>query len=389
MPTYADDKSYGGSIELDLAAVEEEAEVLKPKGQTVTMSKTKIIRGPEVTDEQVEHIVDRMMTWGYSTRESARAAIVTGATVVGVPIGDPEYIKAELKGKNAETAELCESLLHLERAAAPLLKGQDITYRVHTLIKLSLAPAITHLARAIDPEIFLPFAREHDTIIFNTAMQLYGIHESIYSGDTLLAAVLRERFFLPAKQSGCGFTSQADAARPNYIASAALTARVIAQDIPRLALETATGEPWLPPGAGADPALAQASGGQQDAAGPVLSASSAAAMGIGLHTVGAAAGIEGGGEGAQAIPATTPGILSVTAPAQAARPSTKLRYEAIFPGITASFDDLVEEGLASPSLIDLGKMHQKQVRGLGKAIMASRHNQALFYSIRFKGMTPQ
>lgn len=356
--------------------------------------------GPTISAEDHEKIVQHLLANGFRNRAAAEAAIVKGAVIVGVPIGERAFIEKTLADKVAETRRICDDLLKLARMADCLSTCKDILYRIHTVLKLSVNARCTHLSRTISTDIFIKPAREHDNIIYETAMQLYGVGNSEYGIESVVARRLRARLFMPARDGGNGFTSLADNARAQFLSTAAQIAPFIALAMPDVALGPAPPEPagaGTTSGAGAARAsTASAAGGDGASAGGVGRGAGgdmgpdAGAGAAAVRTVAADSRTAGGG-GAEEPGITNVASAATPAAAQAASRSNVLRFlsaarktlkemrirpfrfERIFPGITQLEADAVAEKVLDEGALKLDQLHWNSKRGLHKLMMARFH----------------
>ena len=146
---------------------------------------------------------------------------LNGIEVLGVPLGTPEYVTAQLRATLADHQTLLQRLVKVPE-----------TQRAWLIFSLSAVPRANHLLRTINPDLVPEFAREHGSNLQNTLRRLLG-HGDVGEGvDRQLRA-----FFLPVAMGGLGMRSAERTSTAAYWASWADVLSVLRARAPTTAAE--------------------------------------------------------------------------------------------------------------------------------------------------------
>lgn len=136
--------------------------------------------------------------------------------VLGVPLGDPDAVRAMLAEKNDQLDKDMGRLLWLSNMQTGLL-----------LLSNCAVPRINHLLRTVPPSIIHQYAARHDASIMHTAAKMLE--------PSVMHDMAKAQARLPISNGGLGLFSAVETSAAAYLAALADTMRVAEMMFPKLA----------------------------------------------------------------------------------------------------------------------------------------------------------
>ena len=219
IPSYLDDMNIVGPAMEALAALDTLKEKLKDIGLSVNLTKTKLYSRTALSAD------------AEAAAAEAEITVVppsSGITLVGIPLGSPEFVAMALADRTVLLSKRADALLLLSRTSP------DLVQNVFRILLYCIAPANNHLLRALEPAVTKTFAEEVDALCIRTALALLELPGVISSPDQVRAA---KRLQLPREFGGVGLGSARETRNAAYIAGAVSAAPAIEPDFKDLSPE--------------------------------------------------------------------------------------------------------------------------------------------------------
>ena len=217
--SYLDDLTVSGDAADTLAALDTLKAELANIGLTINLTKTKLF-SPTGLSEAVSAAADNL--------EITVVPPSSGFTLMGIPMGSPEFVATALLSRTETLAQRTNALIASARASPTLAQNH---YR---LLRFCIASANTYLLRAVKPSLTEDFADNVDALVTGTALELMELPRTATSPDEVRAV---HRLQLPASLGGAGLGSHARTRVAAYIAGCVSVAPAIEPDYPSLDAE--------------------------------------------------------------------------------------------------------------------------------------------------------
>ena len=159
----------------------------------------------------------------HEHHESATVA-PSGILVSGVPVGDPAFIQAHLAAEAAGQSSYINKIL---------TKLSPLSLQATWCLLARCANArMTHVARAVDPDIGRPAFEAFDAAMLDAAASSFGEAGRFLLRDDEAGRIARRRLRMPVRFGGCGLRSTAETADAAFCAAVADTVPALAATVP-------------------------------------------------------------------------------------------------------------------------------------------------------------
>lgn len=200
-------------------------------GGKLNLTKLRILPGKGVGDNDMDVIIDALRELGLPALK-ARAAIVNGLMITGIPIGSDDFVKAACESQCDKVTRvlrwLCDTVQQTEHHDF----HQTIVHRVFATIKHCVVSMSDFLLRAVDRDLCRDFAVRIDSAIAQST--LYILMCRIEDDYELVKTV--HKIFLKSSCGGLGLRSMALMMDLSAVFSKLQALIVASQTSPRLLL---------------------------------------------------------------------------------------------------------------------------------------------------------